>query len=98
MATTMERSKKGVRVARPAKQVDESTYAGRFAARLKALRLAAKIDVEKFASDVTSAGYKVSAQGVYHWEAGHASPPIPALPCIAKALKLKSVRRLMPDE
>lgn len=81
-----------------AKPADESTYSGRFAARLRMLREKTGMTGEEFAQAMVDEGYQMSRQAFYHWERGRTSPPIDAFPVIAKLLKLKSPRTLLPLE
>jgi transcriptional regulator with XRE-family HTH domain len=73
-------------LARQLKQVDESTYSGRLAARIRALRNERKMDVETLAKAVTKKGYKLGTSTLYHWENGTLQPNIDAMPAMAKAL------------
>jgi transcriptional regulator with XRE-family HTH domain len=79
--------------ARPRKQVDTSTYEGRFAARLKELREKAKLTAEQAAERM---GIVPSA--IYGWESGRNRPTIADLPKIAEALKLKKIKDILPNE
>lgn len=77
---------------------DESSYEGRFAARLKSLRIAAGLDHERAAAAITRAKYTISKSSVYRWEqGGGTTPPIEAFPAIAEAYGV-SVRALLPTE
>ena len=78
-------------VMRPRKEVDISTYEGRFAVRLKTLREKAGYSVESFAEEL---GMKLST--VYAWEQGVNSPNIATLPKIAEVLKIETIRNLLP--
>ena len=78
--------------ARPRKEVDTSTYEGRFAERLKVLRLKAKLTHE----DVAEA-LGVDARTIYHWESGNTSPQIKYLPFLAEKIGVE-VRTLMPKK
>ena len=78
--------------ARNRKEVDVSTYEGRFAVRLRMLREKAGISQEQVAEAVG-----VSATAVYRWEADLRQPQISDLPSIAKALGVK-VRTLLPEK
>ena len=69
------------------------TYSGRFAARLKELRLKAKLTVEQTAESVG-----VSANTIYSWEASRTFPDVDLLPKIAFSLNLKDVSKLFPKE
>ncbi len=82
----------------PAKKpIDESTYAGRFAARLRALREKTGMTGQQMAEAVTQSGFEVKWRTYHHWECGQTEPPFDALPALAKALG-KSIRTLMPEE
>lgn len=74
---------------------DESTYRGKFAARLYELR--AGRDVEKIVKEIRKRWTRVSIGTYYNWEGGKTDPPIAALPAIAKALGAKSVGELFPN-
>lgn len=75
------------------KEPDLSTYAGRFAVRLRTLREKAKMTPEQVAEKLG-----VSYVTVYSWETGEKMPRIQNLPEIAKALNVKKTRNLLPDE
>lgn len=83
------------------KPIDESTYSGRFAVRLKTLREAAELSVDEIveiiASNNKSDRKPPQVQAYYGWEQGKASPHMDLLPAIAKAFKVK-VRELMPEK
>ncbi len=79
------------------KPIDDSTYSGRFAARLRELREKAGLTVEQVAEAMESNGYKMAARSFYHWEQAKRDPPLDAFPALAKALG-QSVRNLMPKE
>ena len=81
---------------RPAKPVDESTYAGRFAARLRKLRENAGLTGEEMADAITKAGYKCPKRTYYDWEACESQPPMNALPFIAQALQIQ-IRTIFPN-
>ena len=80
------------KMARPRKEVDQSTYEGRFAARLKALREKAGLSHEEVAEAV-----EVDTRTIYYWEAGKTSPQIKYLPFLAEKLGIE-VRTLMPKK
>lgn len=88
-------------MARPAKPIDESTYAGRFAARLRTLREKKGLTGEQMADAITQAvsetGYRCQARAYYAWESSANEPPFKVLPAIAKALGV-SIRSLFPVE
>lgn len=74
------------------KEIDVSTYTGRFAARLKMLREKKKMNIDQLAE---AAG--VPSRTLYHWEAGNRSPSIENFPELAEALGV-TVRTLMPEK
>jgi len=80
-------------MARPRKEIDTSTYTGRFAARLKMLRERAGLSVEEVSEHVG-----VTINTVYHWEKAHSFPKCEQLPLIAEVLKLKGVRIIFPEK
>lgn len=80
------------------KAPDESTYSGRFAARLRALREKAGLTGQQAAEAIRQAGYELGERSYYNWESGKASPPIDAFPVLAKVLKQASPRTLLPTE
>ncbi len=79
--------------ARPRKEIDTTTYEGRFAARLKMLREKAKLTVADVAEAVG-----VSAVAVYQWEQANRTPPIGVFPVFAEIFKLKKIGDLLPPE
>jgi len=79
--------------ARPRKEVTPDTYSARFALRLKELREKAKLTPEQVAEAL---GMNLSS--IYHWESGTRAPNIADLPAVAKALKLKKTKDLLPNE
>jgi len=78
---------------RPCKEVDVSTYSGRFAVRLKTLREKAGLTHE----DVAEA-LGVTANAIYRWESGLNFPSIPLFPQIAELYKLKRGRDILPAD
>lgn len=83
----------------PAPKVpDESSYSGRFAQRLRQLREKAGMSVEEVVAAMQVEGYAVAARSFYHWEQGRAMPPLKCFPELASALKLKTVRSLLPEK
>lgn len=74
------------------KPPNTDTYAGRFAVRLRTLRIKAGLSVEELAEKLG-----VTTTSVYRWEADLRQPQISDLPKIASALGLKA-RTLLPDE
>jgi len=83
-------------MARPAKPIDESTYSGRFAARLRMLREKRGLTGEQMAKTITEAGYNCPGRTYYNWEAGTREPPLNSLPAIAKTLCVQ-VRTIFPS-
>ncbi len=73
------------------KEPDQSTYAGRFAARLRALREKKGLTVEDAAARL-----QIDKFRLYKWEAGTASPPYDLLPAISAAYGMATVRALFP--
>lgn len=80
------------------KQPDQSTYSGRFAARLRELREKKKLTIEDVVSTVQKSGYDLTAKTLYNWESGTRQPPVDAYPALANALQLKTVREILPKE
>ena len=88
--TTRQSLTKRKTVARPRKEVDTSTYTGRFAARLKMLRENTGLSVDEL-----SEKSGIPRQTLYDWESTKASPPVKELPKLAETLGVK-VRTLLP--
>lgn len=83
--------------ARPPKQIDNSSYSGRFAERLRSLREKAGLSVDEVIEAMAADGYKVARRSFYNWELATNTPPLDAFPAIAKALGLKTARNLLPE-
>lgn len=83
--------------ARPPKQIDTSTYSGRFAERLRTLREKAGKTVDQVIAEMEADGYSVARRSFYNWELATNSPPLDAFPALAKSLGLKTVRSLLPE-
>ena len=79
--------------ARPRKEIDTSTYEGRVAERLKALRLKAKLTVEQSADAL-----KMVPTAIYGWEAAYSQPKVADFPKIAAVYKVKKAKDLLPNE
>jgi transcriptional regulator with XRE-family HTH domain len=79
-------------MARPRNPVDTSTYSGRFAARMRALREKTGLTMEELA-DKTG----VSVATLYSWENASRSPVNDDLLNVAKVLNV-NVRNLLPKE
>lgn len=82
-------------VGRPPKPIDETTYSGRFAARLRILREAAGLTVEEMAVAISNAGHACTKKTYHNWEAGIAEPSFNSLPAIASVLNL-GIRTIFP--
>ena len=79
--------------ARPRKTIDTSTYEGRVAERLKALRLKAKLTVEQAADKL-----EIAPTTIYGWEAGYRQPHVSEFPKIAAVYKVKKAKDILPAE
>ncbi len=77
------------------KEIDTSTYRGRFAAQLYAVR--AGRDVATVVAALKKAGIKIGKSAYYHWESGFSEPPMNALPVIAKCWGV-TVPELFPEK
>lgn len=83
----------------PAKKApDQTTYSGRFAARLRMLREKAGLSVDEAVSKIAKAGFETTRKSIYNWESGIRQPPIDALPSMASAYKLRQVRSILPQD
>lgn len=80
------------------KQPDQSTYSGRFAARLRQLREKAGLSVPDVVASINGQGQKVAASTYYKWETGAADPPLNSLPSIARSLGKSNVHQIMPKD
>ena len=79
--------------ARPNKAANLDSYSGRFAARLRELRLKAKLSIEEL-SEKTG----IPDKTLYRWEAAASVPPLDTIPLLAEALKLKNARLIFPEK
>lgn len=79
-------------MARRRKEVDDSTYAGRFAVRLRALREGKGLTVEELAEKTG-----IPIRTLYTWENCTRSPINEDLPKLAKVLGMKT-RNLLPED
>ena len=79
--------------ARPNKAVNLDAYTGRFAARLRELRLKAKLTPEQAAELIG-----ITATAIYHWESGLKIPAVSKFPKISEVYRLKKTRELLPNE
>jgi len=75
------------------KEPDASTYAGRFAIRLKLLREKAKLTHKEIAEKIG-----VTVTTYYRWESSENFPKADQFPLLADALGLKTVRVLFPEK
>lgn len=76
------------------KELDTSTYRGRFAARLRELR--GDKDVAKVLKTLAKNGCEIGRATYYNWEAAATDPPVNSLPALAKALGCK-IADLFPE-
>lgn len=77
---------------RQRKEVDASTYSGRFAIRLRELR-----DMENLSIEEVSKKSGIPVKTIYNWEQATRMPHFDMLPKIANSINV-SVRLLMPEE
>jgi transcriptional regulator with XRE-family HTH domain len=75
------------------KEPETNTYAGRFAARLRMLRLATELKPSDVALELG-----VGLTTVYNWETGNSAPSVDNLARLAALYGLKSPRLLLPTE
>jgi transcriptional regulator with XRE-family HTH domain len=75
---------------RQRKEVDTSTYSGRFAVRLRALR-----DKTGMSADAFAEKHGFARTTYYGWETGVSVPSLDVFPQLAEALGV-TVRNLMP--
>jgi transcriptional regulator with XRE-family HTH domain len=75
------------------KSPDPSTYSGRFAIRLRALREKAGLTVEEVAASI-----EMKAATVYSWESGRTEPKVDQYPLLAKQYGLAIPRTLLPEK
>ena len=87
----MKRTHKKKAMPRKRKEVDTSTFEGRFAVRLRMLRDKAGISVPELA-ELT--GFPRTT--LFNWESGINEPPLSAYPILAEAFGIK-VRTLLPE-
>jgi len=85
--------KKNPRMARPRKEVDTSTYTGRFAVRLKTLREKAGMSHEEAAEQIG-----VTPTAIYHWESARITPSLEKFPKISETYKVKRAKDLLPNQ
>jgi transcriptional regulator with XRE-family HTH domain len=75
------------------KEPEVDTYGGRFATRLRKLRIAEGLSAEEVAASL-----EITVRTVYHWENGHSEPKMESLAALAKLYNLKSPRQLLPEK
>ena len=75
------------------KQPDTSTYAGRFAVRLREMRKEAGLTVEEL-----SEKSGIPPTTIYGWESGNHSPILNQLPNLAAGLGLADIGNMLPKE
>lgn len=76
------------------KEVDTSTYRGRFAVRMRQLR--AGRDVSQVLKVLKKSGHEISRATYYNWESATYDPPLDILPSLAKAFGVKLIE-LFPE-
>ncbi len=79
------------------KPIDDSTYSGRVAIRLRKLREGAGLSVEQVVEKLNNAGWSIGVQTYYGWENKRRSVDLDAVPFVAKVLKVKP-RELLPEK
>ncbi len=79
-----------------AKDPDSTTYSGRFAQRLRALREKKGLTGQQLVQHLNAAGLNIGQTTYYNWESGRSEPPLDALPVLAKLLGLSGPRLLFP--
>lgn len=78
-------------MSRKRKEVDTSTYGGKFAVHLRGLREKAGLSIEELAE---KSG--IPKGTIYNWEAGRKTPVNEQFPELAKALNIK-IQKLLPN-
>ena len=84
---------KALKMSRSRKNIDTSTYSGRFAVRLRMLREKAGLTVDELAEQL-----KVKPVTIYGWEQGRSVPHIESFPAIAEVFKIKHPRAILPEK
>lgn len=97
MATIAGKKAKDGKMNPAPKKPDETTYSGRFAARLRMLREKTGMTGMEFSAAIRQEGYKLGQRTYFDWETGRTTPPLDAFPVLAKVLKMKSPRTLLPE-
>lgn len=80
----------------PKKPINEKTYLGRVATRLRALREDAGLSVEELSARLIAAGFQVKGSAIYAWEQGRSAPHVEVLPVLAKLYRLSSPGEVLP--
>lgn len=80
------------------KEVDMTTYSGRIAAKIRALREDAGLSVEEVVKNMAKNGYSVSVPTFYKWENGERKFNLDAIPAFAKAMKIKNLQSIFPEK
>ena len=93
----VSRAAKGKRMSPARREPDVRTYSGRVAKRLRQLRDRSGYSVQQVVERMERFGYALSIQGYYKWENGRAKVDLDAVPALAKALRLKTVKELFPS-
>ena len=76
------------------KEIDTSTYRGRFAARLRELR--GDKDVAAVLKSLEKSRHGIGRATYYNWESAVTDPPLNTIPALAKALGCK-IADLFPE-
>ncbi|MFH5806432.1 hypothetical protein [Alienimonas sp. DA493] len=85
------------RKGRPPKPVDQSTYSGRFAARLRELRERRELSVADLRDHLEDGGVKVVEETIRSWERNASTPPLDVFPVLARILYIK-IGDMMPPQ
>ncbi len=83
---------KGLPMSPAQKPLDESTYSGRFAARLRMLREKTGMNGQEMADAITQSGFDTPMRTHYGWKSGRRDAPLNAFPAIAAALVASECR------
>jgi transcriptional regulator with XRE-family HTH domain len=75
----------------------DDRYAMRFAENLRRLRMKTKMTGKQAAAAVGEAGYPIAWRTYYGWEDGTRTPPLDALPAIAKTMGV-TIKTLFPND
>ncbi len=73
------------------KEIDMSTYRGRWANRVRNLRLELGYTAAEVVERMEKFGYPVTLTSYYKWETNQREPDWDAMPALAKSLKVKIV-------